>query len=90
MNDQKWRRGVERDADRLSKAGRSQRTLLAQTVFLGTLSVLFLLPLIAGAYLGRWLDSLSEGYSTRWTVSLIVIGIAAGAFNVYQFIRKHW
>jgi ATP synthase protein I len=59
-------------------------------VFLGTLSVLFVLPLIGGAYLGRWLDGLSEGYSVRWTVNLILLGLALGALNVYAFIRKHW
>ncbi|MBP1685585.1 MAG: putative synthase protein [Deltaproteobacteria bacterium] len=90
MNDDKWRQGVERDARRLEDAERGRRSLLAQTVFLGTLSVLFLAPLVAGAYLGRWLDGLSEGYSIRWTTSFIVIGIVLGAFNVYQFIRKHW
>jgi ATP synthase protein I len=90
MNDDKWRQDVERHARRLEGAERGRRSLLAQTVFLGTLSVLFLAPLVAGAYLGRWLDGLSEGYSIRWTTSFIVIGIVLGTFNVYQFIRKHW
>lgn len=90
MNDEKWRQEVKRDARRLDEAKHGRRSLLAQTVFLGTLSMLFLAPLLAGAYLGRWLDSLSEGYSTRWTVSFIFIGIALGAFNVVQFIRKYW
>jgi len=90
MNDEKWRRDVERHARRLKEGERGRHSLLAQTVFLGTLSVLFLAPLVAGAYLGRWLDGLSEGYSIRWTMSCIFIGIALGAFNVYQFIREHW
>jgi ATP synthase protein I len=90
MNDDKWRRQVERDARRLKEAERGRRSVLAQTVFLGTLSVLFLAPLVAGAYLGRWLDGLTAGYSTRWTISLIVLGIALGAFNVYRFIERHW
>jgi ATP synthase protein I len=90
MNDDNWRAGVEQRARRMKRAERERRSLLAQTVFLGTLSVLFLLPLIAAAYLGRWLDSLAQGYSTRWTVSLIFIGLAIGAINVYLFIRKYW
>jgi ATP synthase protein I len=52
--------------------------------------VLFLLPLIGGAYLGRWLDGLHEGYSVRWTVNLILLGLALGVLNVYLFIRRHW
>jgi ATP synthase protein I len=81
---------VARDTRRLAEAERSRRSLLAQTVFLGTLSVLFLLPLIGGAYLGRWLDGLHEGYSVRWTVNLILLGLALGVLNVYLFIRRHW
>lgn len=90
MNNEKWRKGVARDAHRLKTAERGRRSLLAQTVFLGSLSVLFVAPLLGGAYLGRWLDGLSEGYSVRWTINLIVLGLAVGIFNVYFFIRKHW
>jgi len=90
VTDEKWQRSVEQQAKRMSDAQRERRSLLGQTVFLGTLSALFLVPLIAGAYLGSWLDRMADGYSTRWTVSLIVLGIAAGVFNVYQFIRKYW
>jgi len=90
MNDEQWRQDVARDTRRLVEAEHGRRSLLAQTVFLGTLSVLFLLPLIGGAYLGRWLDGLHEGYSVRWTVNLILLGLALGALNVYLFIRKHW
>lgn len=90
MNDEKWRRDVERDARRLEDAERGRRSLLAQTVFLGTLSVLFLVPLVGGAYLGRWLDGLGEGYTVRWTVNLILLGLAVGVLNVYLFVKKHW
>ncbi len=90
MNNQRWHQKLKRDANRLEEAERARHSLLAQTVYLGTLSLLFLLPLIGGAYLGRWLDSLQAGYSTRWSMSLIVLGIVLGAFNVYHFIRKHW
>ena len=90
MNDERWRQDVARDTRRLAEAERGRRSLLAQTVFLGTLSVLFLQPLIGGAYLGRWLDGLHEGYSVRWTVNLILLGLALGVLNVYLFIRRHW
>ena len=90
MNDERWRREVSRDSERLKEAERNRRSLLAQTVFLGSLSALFLAPLLAGAYLGRWLDSLGEGYTVRWTVNLILLGLALGVFNVYLFIRKYW
>lgn len=90
MNDEKWRNDVARDTERLKTAERNRRSLLAQTVFLGSLSVLFIVPLLAGAYLGRWLDSQGDGYSVHWTMNLILLGLALGIFNVYFFIRKYW
>ena len=66
----------------------SRRGLIAQSVYLGTLGVMFVLPVVAGAYLGQWLDSLSEGYEVHWTVSMIVLGVIVGAVNVYFFVRE--
>ena len=48
------------------------------------------MPLIGGAYLGEWLDGLNEGYSTRWSINLILLGLALGIFNVIVFVRKYW
>jgi len=84
---QRLREGVERQAKRIDKAQRERRSVMAQTIYLGTLGLLLVLPAVGGAYLGHWLDSLAAGYSIRWTVSLIVLGIALGAFNVYFFLR---
>lgn len=55
----------------------------------GTAGLLLVLPLIAGAYLGRWLDEQSAGYSVRWTVNLILLGLAIGVYNVYLFFKEH-
>jgi len=52
------------------------------------LGLLFVVPIVAGAYLGRWLDTLATGYSVRWTVSLIVLGIGVGAYNVFRFLQE--
>lgn len=80
--------GVERDVQRMRQAERERRTLLAQTAFLGTLGLVLVIPVVAGAYLGRWLDSLVSGYSVRWTVSLIVLGLALGIMNVYLLLKR--
>ena len=55
---------------------------------MGTLGLIFVLPLVGGAYLGSWLDGLATGYSIRWTMSLLFIGVVVGATNVYLFIRE--
>jgi len=82
-------REVQRQAERRRKADRERPTLIGQTVYLGTLGLLFVLPVIGGAYLGAWLDGLSaDAYSTRWTISLILVGVFVGAVNVYLFVRE--
>jgi ATP synthase protein I len=87
-NQDKLKKSMEREAERIKRAEKDRPTLLAQSVYLGTLGLLIILPMIAGAYLGRWLDGWSEGYSVRWTVSLIVLGLFIGSVNVYLFIKE--
>ena len=82
------RKQVDRQTRRMKKAERERSTLMSQTVFVGTLGLVFVLPVVAGAYLGRWLDSLLAGYSIRWTVSLILLGVIIGMVNVYLLIRE--
>lgn len=86
---EKLRRSIEQQAQRMERADRERPTLMAQTAFLGVLALLLVIPLVLGAYLGHWLDSLREGYSVRWTVSLILVGLGVGIVNVYWFIREH-
>jgi len=81
-------RQVERQSVRIKQAEGRRHSLLALTAHIGVLGLLFVLPLVGGAYLGRWLDSLVAGYSVRWTVSLILLGVACGGVNVYLFIRE--
>ena len=80
---------VEQQTKRMKLAERERPTLLAETVYLGSLGLMFILPVIAGAYLGHWLDGKLAGYSMRWTLSLLFLGIVIGGFNVYWLIRTH-
>jgi ATP synthase protein I len=82
------RETIERESERLRLAERERPGLLAQTAYLGSLAVLFIVPVIAGAYLGRWIDEQFAGYSVRWTISLLLVGVAVGGFNVYLFVRE--
>lgn len=86
---ERLRKSVERQARRMARAERERDTLLSQTVFLGMLALLLVVPTILGAYLGNWIDGLFEGYSVRWTVSFILLGIAVGIFNVWRFLKEH-
>jgi ATP synthase protein I len=79
---------IEHQVKRMKKAERDRPNLLSQTVYIGTLGVVMVLPVVAGAYLGHWLDGLLAGYSMRWTLSLIFAGIVVGLFNVYYLIKE--
>ena len=88
QDDDKLHERVDSQARRMRKADSERSSLMAQTVYLGTLGLVFVLPVVAGAYLGHWLDALAEGYSMRWTLSLIFVGLVIGAVNAWLLIRE--
>jgi len=88
QNHERLRERIDAQVRRMDKAQRERATLLSQTVYIGVLGLVFVLPLIGGAYLGRWLDSLVAGYSIRWTLSMIFLGLVVGAVNVYLLVRE--
>ena len=89
MGEDELRKSVEKQVKRMQRADKERPTLLAQSVFMGTLTLLFVLPVIVGAYLGNWLDDMAHGYSIHWTLGLIFIGLAIGVANVYLYVREH-
>jgi len=86
--DSKLKKSVKLSIHKMEKADKERPTLLAQTVYLGTLGFIFILPVIMGAYLGVWLDSKLTGFSFSWTLNLIIVGVFIGAINVYLFIKE--
>jgi len=88
LDNERLKARVQTQVGRIQKAQRARRTLLANTVYLGTLGLIFVLPVVAGAYLGNWLDNRIKGYSFSWTVTLIVLGVFVGAMDVYLFVRE--
>ncbi|RRJ84130.1 AtpZ/AtpI family protein [Aestuariirhabdus litorea] len=85
----KLKHRVEQQAQRIHKAESERSSLLAQTVFIGTLGLLFVVPMVAGAFIGAWIDHQSSGYSASWTLNLVVLGTLLGGINVCLFIRRH-
>ncbi|TAN65781.1 MAG: AtpZ/AtpI family protein [Methylobacter sp.] len=88
MNNQKLlKKKIESQVKRIKKAEHDRPNLLSQTVYIGTLGLVMVLPVIGGVYLGRWLDGMMDGYSMRWTLSLLFSGLVIGIFNVYFLIK---
>jgi ATP synthase protein I len=88
MNDQqRLKNKIESQIMRIKKAEHERPSLLSQAVNIGTLGLMMVLPIIGGVYLGHWLDSRVSGYSAHWTLSLLLIGVVIGIFNVYFLIK---
>lgn len=84
---QKLKTKIGNQVKRMKKAELDRPNLFSQTIYIGTLGLVMVLPIIAGAYLGHWLDGMMEGYSMRWTLSLLLAGVAIGIFNVYFLLK---
>jgi ATP synthase protein I len=87
MNNRQLKNKIESQIKRIKKAEHDRPNLLSQTIYIGTLGLVMVLPIIGGVYLGRWLDGMMDGYSMRWTLSLLFTGLAIGIFNVYFLIK---
>ena len=79
---------MEQRVKRLVRAQRERPTVLGQSLYMGTLGLLLVLPVVGGAYLGRWLDGMVAGYSVRWTLSFLFLGLVIGGVNVYLLIKE--
>lgn len=84
---QQLKKQVELQTKRIKKAEQERPSLLAETTYLGTLGLLFVIPVVGGAYLGRWLDTRATDHSVIWTASFLIFGVIIGSLNVYFLIR---
>ena len=78
---------VDKEARRIKNAEKHKHSLLIYSSYAGSLGMVLVLPIVGGAYLGRWLDSFDTGFSISWTVSLIFVGVVIGAINAYYLIK---
>jgi ATP synthase protein I len=85
---QQLQKAIEKAVKRIEKAKDERTHILANTVYLSTLGLILVLPIVAGAYLGLWLDSLLPYYSVHWTIGFVLLGLAVGIGNVYFLIKK--
>ncbi len=84
---EEFKQSVQRDSERQKKGEQQRAGFFGLLLYGGTLGLLMIIPIVGGAYLGSWLDSLSESFGTRWTVSCIILGVAAGIWNIVWYLR---
>jgi len=82
------KKSVESKSKKIADAEKNKDNWFANTAFLSSLSIMLILPIIAGAYLGSWLDEQFSEYSVGWTASLVIVGVFIGAMNVYFLIQR--
>ncbi len=86
MEKKTFSKDIEKSAKELMKA-RKEKTFWHYASLIGVGGWLFVIPIVAGAYLGRYLDKKLGGIS--WTITFIIIGIAVGIYNFWYFyLRK--
>jgi ATP synthase protein I len=88
MKNIKFSRDIKKSAKELTEARKEKRSFWNYASIVGAGGWLFVIPVVGGAYLGRYLDK-RVGSGILWTAALIVIGIAIGIYNIWYFlIRK--
>lgn len=85
---QQLKNRIDKQVERMKQAERDRPNLLSQSIYISTLGLVMVLPMIAGVYLGHWLDSQESGYSTRWMLILLISGVVIGFFNVYFLLKN--
>jgi ATP synthase protein I len=84
MEDKKFFRDIERSAKELKKGRKERSAFWYYASLVGAGGWLFVIPVVGGAYLGRYLDK-KMGSGILWTAALIVVGIAIGIYNIWHF-----
>ena len=84
---QNLKKKIEDQVRRMKKAEHDRPNLFSQTIYIGTLGLVLVLPVVGGAYLGHWLDGMMAGYSMRWTLSLLLAVVVIGMLNVYFLVK---
>lgn len=85
--DREFSDDIQKSAQELMRARRTRRGFWHYASLVGIGGWLFVIPIIAGAYLGRYLDGkLSAGIS--WALTCIILGICIGIYNVWYFYKR--
>ena len=78
---------IERERERRSRWERegdmSVGRRLAQ---IGVLGWIFVIPTLAGLFLGRWLDS-SLGTGIFWSAPLMIVGLCIGGWTAWKWMN---
>jgi ATP synthase protein I len=86
-DNRKFSEDIERSARDLEKGRRERSAFWHYAYVLGVGGWLLAIPVVAGAYIGRYLDRFRAG-DISWTITCIIIGLASGIYNIWHFLMK--
>ena len=88
--DNKFSQDIGKSAKELMDARKKKDTFVHYAYVLGVGGWLLALPIVGGAYFGKYLDRKTGGaVEISWTITFIIIGIAVGFFNLwYTFLKR--
>lgn len=87
LKDEDFTGKIEKVARELKRARKEKSGFLHYASLIGMGGWLLALPIIAGAYLGNYLDKKTH-MGVSWSLTFIILGIAAGIFNIWYFLYK--
>ena len=90
MEDKKFSKDIGKSAKELMEARKEKGTFWRYAYVLGVGGWLLALPIVGGAYLGKYLDKKMGGSGgISWTITFIIIGISVGFYNLwYTFMKR--
>lgn len=80
-------RHIDKAAKSLLKSRKEESAFWRYASAIGMGGWLFAIPVVGGAYMGRYLDRKWEG-GISWTLTLILVGTAAGAYNLWNYLFR--
>jgi len=78
---------IEKSARNLLRARKEKGAFLHYAYVLGVGGWLLVVPLVGGAYLGKYLDGRFET-NVSWTLTLTVLGMVVGLYNLCYFLLR--
>jgi ATP synthase protein I len=84
---EKFPEQIEKSAKELMKARREKSGFMHYAYVLGVGGWLFVIPVVAGAYFGKYLDKRFE-QDVSFTLALTLIGTVVGIYNLCYFLLR--
>ena len=82
--DKKFSEHIDKSAKEFLEARKEKSSFWRYAYIIGVGGWLFVIPVVAGAYLGHYLDKKMHG-DISWSLTFIIIGIAIGIYNIWYF-----